>query len=447
VVSDHHPPEWWRDAKFGVMITWGPYSVPAFAEPTDSFFAFAEWYWLYQQLRSGELAEAFPAAKDDLHREYHRRTYGERLTYDDFLDRWHAQAWSPREWINLFERAGARYFVLVAKHHDGVALWPTSTSDRHTGGFGPKRDIVGELMTAAENSTLHTGLFYALAEWFNPAPRPARLADPDEPLFDLAFNRSRRARNAYTDEPMAYRGYRKIDDYAADHVIPQMRELVDRYQPEIFWADLPGDPEYYRSHEFLSYIYKNAAHEVAVNDRTGIGVAGDFHTYEVGHRPAVTDGSVPFEACRSIGTSFGYNAMETPEQYASPAELVWALVDVVAHGGNFLLNVGPRADGTIPAAQAERLRAIGDWLEVNGEAIYGSRPWHEPTADGVAFTVGSNDGLYAITAQRQVRIPVAARAIELLGRHDPPPHRLFADHVEVEMPESELPSVLRLTRR
>lgn len=189
------------------------------------------------------------AADGAPHRDHHRRAFGADVTYDDLVRRWRAESWDPTSWIELFEAAGAKYFMLVAKHHDGAALWPTATSDRRTGLLGPKRDIVGDLLATAEGSSLHSGLFYAMAEWFTPAPRPEQTADPGDPLFDFA-----------------------------------------RYRPSILWFDLPGDPDYYRSHRLIAdYDASSAPHHpdgVAVNDRAGLGAHGDFHTYEYGqHEP------------------------------------------------------------------------------------------------------------------------------------------------------------------
>lgn len=425
-LARHHAPDWWRDAKFGVLITWGPYSVPAFAKPTDSFFAFAEWYWLYQQLEPGELEQAIPEASagSSLHRDHHRRVYGEGVDYDDLLDRWKAEAWEPGEWVDLIERSGAKYFVLTAKHHDGLALWPTATSDRNSVALGPGRDIVGELLEAAADSPLRAGLFYAMAEWFTPAPHPDVVADVGDPLFDLAFNRQRRARNTYTETPEPYRGYRPIEDYARDHVIPQIQELAERYQPSILWFDLPGDPDYYQVNRLVADFYNSAASAhpegVLVNDRAGLDARGDFHAYEYGHRDNTADSSIPSEACRSIGTSFGYNAAESDRDYASAADLIATLVDVVSEGGNLLLNIGPRADGTIDPRQAQRLLQIGQWLETNGEAIYGSRPWTRQADGDLRFTSGADGSLYVIAPQGtdlvDVPVTLAAEAtVELVG--------------------------------
>lgn len=393
----HTAPAWWRDAKFGIMITWGAYAVPAYAPRADSFLGYAEWYWFFQQIDPDEYARVFPSEPAIAHRDEHRARYGEGVGYDDLLDRWRAESWDPGEWVRLFEEAGARYFVLVAKHHDGVALWPTATSDRHTVALGPRRDIVGELLDAAGQTTLRAGLFYAMAEWFTPAHREGRTADPDDPLFALAFNTARVARDSRTGEPSGYRGYRPIDDYVRDHVVPQIVELIERYRPSILWFDLPADPDVVDADGFARRFYEVGAEAhpegVLVNDLAVRGRPGDFTV--VGADFARAEQIGPFEVCRSAGSSFGFNAGETDDQRASSGELVTALVDVVSAGGNLLLNVGPRADGTIAPADEALLRDIGCWLRANGVAIYGSQPWIDAPADGIRFTVGHDGILYA----------------------------------------------------
>ncbi|WEO77300.1 alpha-L-fucosidase [Cryobacterium sp. SO2] len=436
-LARHRVPPWWQDAKFGVLITWGPYAVPAFAEPTDSFFAFSEWYWFFQQLAPGELHDALPQqasdggrSPDGLHRDYHRDAFGANVTYDDLLDRWRAEKWDPQDWIDLIERSGAGYFVLVAKHHDGVALWPTATSGRNSVDLGPRRDVVGELMRAAEASPLHTGLFYAMAEWFNPAPHPRVMADQNDPLFDLAFNRQRRAADRDTGESVGYRGYRPVSDYARGHVVPQIEELIHDYEPSILWFDLPGDSEYYKADRLIADFYNSAEERetdgVLVNDRASADAHGDFHSYEYGLHPRDTSGERPFEACRSIGTSFGYNAREEDDDYASSAELIETLVEVVADGGNLLLNIGPRADGTIDPRQSDRLREIGRWLETNGVAIRGSRPWPGAPKGPIRFTVGADGCLYGfLPAQamdsKTIDLPVRIIAGTTVEYLDSPP--------------------------
>ena len=151
-IAKHTVPDWWSDAKFGILVTWGPYSVPAFARPTDSFFAFAEWYWLFQQLDPGELERAFPDLSSALeepantaHREYHLEAYGEGITYDALIDKWRGEAWDPDSWIELFEKSGAKYCVAVAKHHDGVAY---SSSVRGAGLASRRREKMANRLAA-----------------------------------------------------------------------------------------------------------------------------------------------------------------------------------------------------------------------------------------------------------------------------------------------------------
>ncbi|MBR7836090.1 alpha-L-fucosidase [Actinospica durhamensis] len=457
-LAAHTAPAWWHEAKFGIMVTWGPYSVPAFACPTHSFYGFAEWYWFYQQVAPEQLRRAVPGFADEdggdghPHLEFHRREFGEDVTYDDLIDRWGAEEWDPRAWVELFGEAGARYLVLVAKHHDGVALWPSATTDRHTGLLGPRRDIVGELTAAAADSPLRTGLFYAMAEWFNPTPREGRAGSEDEPLFDFAFNRRRNPRNAFTGETVPYRGYRPVEDYAADHVLPQLAELVERYRPSILWFDLPGDDAYYRSNQIVADFYNASARTrpegVAVNDRAGFTAHADFRSFEYGHAEAPAEHALPYEACCAIGTSFGHNREETEDLLASTAELVAILMDTVARGGNLLLNVGPRADGTIPRAQADRLRGIGRWLAVNGEAVYGSRAWDLPADGTTRFTVGADGRLYVAAPPgpaAELRFPVgkavpveAGGVVELLGYDGALTWRIEGEQAVVALPECDL---------
>lgn len=390
-LAEHEMPKWWTDAKFGIFIHWGVYAVPAFSPLEGDQPSYSEWYWLKQQIPP-ELSESYGAGVLAEH-VHHRETYGEDFLHDDFIPQWKAERWDPAEWIDLFEAAGAKYFVLVTKHHDGIALWPTETTDRHTVAMGPHRDIVGELVEASRGSGLHAGLYYSLPEWFNPAPRPI---DPTytDVMKQAVFAPSNRPRNAYTGQEVPYTGYRPIADYANDHVIPQIQELIDRYDPSIIWGDISGDAGYYRSNEWIAYYFNRARGTnpdgVVVNDRCGTPAHADHTTVEYHSIDGIEP---PFEVCRGMGTSFGYNALETEEHYQSATQLIRELVDVVAHGGNFLLNVGPMADGTIPPPQADRLRAIGAWMDRNGSAIHDSRPWTLAAVDDVRFTVSPDGAL------------------------------------------------------
>ena len=370
----HPVPDWYEDGKFGIFIHWTAASVPAYATKGLPVLGYAEWYWFFQQQ---------PWAPAWSH---HLMKYGPHVLYDHFIPRWRAEKFDPDAWIDLFEEAGARYFVFVTKHHDGVALWPTATTDRHTVNYGPRRDLVGELMAASHRhgDLVKPGLYYSLPEFFNPAPNPSLSSNPLTALIELMAFRGK-AKNAYTGAPARYTGYRPIKDYARDHAIPQIRELIHEYDPYVLWCDIGGNQSYFRSNEWIAEFYNRALEThpegVVVNDRCGDQVLDaptdtthfDFQTKE--YLPVNVLQARKWEATRGFGSSFGYTEQETDADWISTDEVVDSLVDIVSKNGNFLLNIGPKADGTVPEGQAERLRGVGRWLAVNGEAIYGTRPW------------------------------------------------------------------------
>ncbi len=361
---DTHPvPRWYKDAKFGIFIHWGAYSVPAGTSRQQA----SEWYLFYQQWR------------DTQPWQYHRDTYGEDFTYDQFIPQWKAERYDPDSWIRLFEDAGAEYFVLTSKHHDGFALFPSSVTDRNSVVMGPKRDLVGELVAAARRrGTVRPGLYYSLGEWFNPSM-------------------GRPMRNFYTGQEIPLAGYKPVNDYVRDYEHKQLYEIIKRYDPDLLWADgqwaglrPPTGP--WLSEEPISYYYNQAKNRrrpkgVVINDR--FDTHADFATYEQQTAP----GQLPnkWEHCVTIGYSWGYNKHELPEDFKTSEFLIRRLADVVSKNGNLLLNIGPKADGTIPDILQQRLRDIGGWLAVNGEAIYGSTAWmraDEPGAEpGIRYTV------------------------------------------------------------
>lgn len=336
---DQRPtPEWWQDAKFGIFIHWGVYSVPAFT-PKGRY---AEWY-------QNSLQQNDP---DGRVRAFHQTNYGTR-SYYDLADDFHAELFNAEDWANLFQYAGARYVVLTSKHHDGFCLWPSEEANR-TWGIpwnsavrGPKRDLVGELFTALNKTRVKPGLYYSLYEWYNP-------------LWQYDPRR-----------------------YAEDHVLPQLYDLVQNYRPWVLWADGDWDApaETWQSPQFLAWLYNQSVVRdfVAVNDRWGSGVRfnhGGFYTPE--YQPDLDFAQHAWEESRGMGYSYGYNRAEDAWDYNSAQALVLHLVDKVSRGGNFLLDVGPDAHGQIPPIMQDRLIEIGKWLNVNGEAIYETRRWRVP---------------------------------------------------------------------
>ncbi|MFE5666888.1 alpha-L-fucosidase [Streptomyces niveus] len=342
-LKKHTSPQWFDDAKLGFFVHWGPYSVPAWA-PKKSY---AEWYW--QSMNS----------KGSATYEHHRTQFGEEFDYDRFIEQWKPDKFDPEEWLKLFEEGGAKYFNLVSKHHDGVALWDTKTTDRSTAALGPRRDLVKELFDAAEDSPLKKGLYYSMPEWFHPAGGWTR----NGPV------------NPYTGKDIPYTGYKPVKDYVMDHQYPQMMELVDTFDPDIVWCDIGGKNN---SNEFMARYFnqaKNRPHpkEVTVNNRCGNGIS-DFTTPEYTVEPDINPAK--WEATRGIGSSFGYNQQEGVADYLTSDALIDGFADIVSKNGNLLLNIGPKADGSIPDTQAERVRDLGAWLKINGEAIYGTTYWN-----------------------------------------------------------------------
>ena len=338
-LNQRSTPEWFGQAKFGIFIHWGVYSVPAYCDKST----YAEWYWHWLKTKShgGKVSD------------FHAKQYGESFRYQDFADQFRAELWDPDEWAKLFKRSGAKYVVMVSKHHDGYALWPSKLASQTRGypwnsvDTGPRRDLCGELAQHVREEGLKMGFYYSFMEW-------------EHSLFE-------------TDKPR----------YVREYMVPQFKDLVMRYQPDIVWPDGEwNEPDtLWRSPELVAWLYNHARNstDLVVNDRWGKalrGQVGDFYTTEYGHIGGGSPGlrqDKPFEECRGIGHSFAFNRLENYDDYQTRESLIRMLIDLVSKGGNLLLNIGPDADGTIPVIMQDRLISTGEWLEVNGEAIYGTQ--------------------------------------------------------------------------
>lgn len=377
-------PQWWQQAKFGIFIHWGVYAVPAYA-PTDVANVYAKYSEHYDnRIRTGNAAFT----------NFHAQTYGDRVTYADFATQFRAEHFNPDQWADLFKRSGAKYVVLTSKHHDGFALWPSAYSPRWNSQFlGAHRDLAGELLEAVRKQGLHMGYYYSLLEWGNPLYSKATIAQ-----------------------------------WVAEMNIPQMKELVTRYKPDILWTDGEWDfsDEELRSADFLAWLYNDSPVKdtVVVNDRWGKktrGKNGGHYTteYDLIHSGSALETQFfhPWEECRGIGGSFGYNRFETTAHYMTSAQCVETLVEKVSRGGNLLLNIGPEADGIIPVIMQERLLDMGKWLEVNGDAIYGTTAWqHRPKnmRETKVYFTRKPDALYAICT----RWPQAPLVIDRISKAD-----------------------------
>ena len=350
---DQRPtPAWWSDAKFGVFIHWGVYSVPAFAPKGE----YAEWYWERLSAPPGQDISADGARIKRETREFHERVYqgdGKAFDYAQFAPLFRAEFFDADKWADTLRRSGAKYVVLVSKHHDGFALWPSREADASWGrpwnsvAVGPKRDLVGELTTAVRARGLEMGFYFSLYEWFNP--------------LWLSGDR---------------------DAYVQRHLFPQFKDLVTRYSPSVIFSDGEWDlsSEQWRAPALLAWLYNESpvGQKVVVNDRRGRESRhrhGGYYTTEYG--AGLPGASHPWEENRGIGHSYGFNRNEDLADYATGQQLLLTLLDTVSRGGNLLLNIGPTADGRIPVVMQERLAWLGTWLEHNGEAVYGTRTFRE----------------------------------------------------------------------
>ncbi|MDD4921609.1 MAG: alpha-L-fucosidase [Bacteroidales bacterium] len=366
-------PAWFEDAKFGIFIHWGVYSVPSWAITTGSIYGkYAEWYWA----RLGTLGEKGEKSFVD----FHSKMYGDKVKYQDFARDFKAELFNPDQWADILKNAGAKYVVLTSKHHEGFTLWPSAQSTNwNSVDIGPHRDLCGDLSKSVKEKGLHMGFYYSLYEWYNPL---------------------------YKSNPTKY-----VDE----HMMPQLKDLVTRYQPDVVWTDGEWEQtsDTWKSTQFLSWLYNESPvkNTVVVNDRWGKETRskhGGIYTTEY---DLIHEGDSkglkferPWEECRGIGGSFGYNRNENLENYETSEALVHILINKVGRGGNLLLNIGPTADGRIPVIMQQRLADMGAWLKVNGEAIYSSRKWDNApavTAKTTVYYTKKGKDLYAIVTKWQ----------------------------------------------
>ncbi len=378
----HRVPQWFEDAKFGIFIHWGPYAVPAYHEWYVVFMSpFADFGFNLggppYRARRGNLPESvFRAHIREKAYRYQLDNWGPDFAYDDFIPMFRAEKFDPEAWAALFAEAGARYVVLTAKHGDEFAMWPSRYTKRNAMEMGPRRDIAGELAAAVRQAGLKMGFYHNTTYSF---------WDPRYPGRDWV-----------------------------EYMNNSIKELIDRYHPSILWGDVrigpvrdrnnkPLGTDYWGSKEVLAYFYNHSPEpaEVVANDRWGVepdgSFLGDYSTPERRNIRGISEKK--WELCDSLDpTSWGYNRLLAEGEYMSSNELIDYLVDVVSKNGNLLINIGPRADGTIPGVMARRLRDAGAWLKINGEAIYATRPWKRFEEGDFRFT-RKGKALYAIVLE------------------------------------------------
>lgn len=343
---DRRPiPEWYDEAKFGIFMHWGLYSVPSFGD---------EWFWYFWK---GKNMSSYV--------EFMEKNYPPGFSYPEFGPMFTAEFFDPNAFAELVHNSGARYYVLTTKHHDGWTNWKSNVSWNYNAvDTGPHMDLVAALAKAFRSKTdVHFGLYFSLLEWFH----PLYLKDKKNEF--------------YTQE------------YVKAIALPQIYDLINTYQPDVLWTD--GDWEsssdYWMSKEFLAWLYNESPvrDKIVVTDRWGND--SRYH-----HGGVMTDPDrfnpkslqkEKWEDATSVDKgSWGYRRNANIEDFYSTYDLITFLVQAVSCGGNFLLNVGPTKEGTIAPAFQERLLQMGQWLKVNGEAIYSTRPWRAQN-DSVAPNV------------------------------------------------------------
>lgn len=424
-LNTHPLPQWYDDAKLGIFIHWGLYSVPGWAplqHPSHDFESvdyivnnpYAEWYLNVVRIPNSPTAQ------------YDREHYGPNHNYYDFASTFNQETkkWKPEEMAAIFRDAGAKYVVLTSKHHEGFTLWPSRVANPNQINLNAERDIVGELTEAVRKDGLKMGLYYSGG-------------------YDWTFNRGP------IEKSPDYENVKPQSAAYGRYADAQIMELIERYHPSVLWNDIDW-PKSGKPLQIMADYY-NSTPDGVIDDRFGVPHS-DFTSPEYAKLDQISQKK--WEECRGLGRSFGYNRAEGDAETIPSQELIELLVDIVSKNGNLLLDVGPEADGTIPPIQMDRLRALGTWLKQNGEAIYGTKPWtrangttNQLTAEGkpvdLRFTQ-KNGRLYATLFGKPVsstillhNVAVASGSqVTLLGSTGPIKWAQRAADLEVTLPAS-----------
>jgi alpha-L-fucosidase len=401
-LGTHPCPEWFLDAKLGMFVDWGPWSVAGWA-PQAEKATYPDWYEkrLFDELR-----------------DYHAKTWGADIGPDDLIQLLDGERFEADRLVSLAKAAGMRYVVPFLKHHGGYALWNSSFTHRDSVEWGLHRDIAQELSRSLRLVGLRYGAYVSLGEWNYPVI-------VDGSLRTVTLNG--RASDPITPETPFLSGKVPVEDFAHDYLVLSLTELIDATSPDILWFDgeWEADPTVWRSPEIAAYAYNKAAREgreIVINDRFGKETRGkpgwgDVYTSEYhviqGFEPH------PWEENRSLSHSYGYNWEESSDdKYVLSEEgTLDLLLRVVANGGNLLLMVSPDGSGRVPPNQERRLRFLGEWLARNGEAVYATRAVglrDQPTW-GYLTRSKRSDRLYCIVrhwpSDGQLVVPVSAAPI------------------------------------
>jgi alpha-L-fucosidase len=355
IAKNYTDPEWFRDDKFGIYMHLGIFSVPAHA---------SEWYVRYMYGGNADVMK------------WHTEHYGPptKFGYKDFLPMYTMAKWDPDAWAELFRKSGAKYVLAPGEHHDGFSNWNSATNPYNSVNYGPHRDIDGDLINALRKAGLKTGIsdHSAFHFVFIPALAGSDQYDPKWANFYNVADKSIAARTKF------------MHDWVAKRI-----ENIDMYQPDLLFFDMGTDHSWDPLKEYVSAYYFNRARQwgkqVAISAKGAAWVSGQIMDYEREGRSPIELVNWTWEPDDPITDKFGY---VEGQKVFGPDQFVWKIVENTSKNGNLLLNISPKADGTIPQEQQDTLLGIGKWLDVNGEAIYKTRPWTKygegPAADAAA---------------------------------------------------------------
>lgn len=398
--------EWWRDATFGMFIHWGPYAVPAGVYKGERIEGIGEWIMDRADIPVEE--------------------------YEKFSRQFNPTEYDADEWARIAKDAGMRYIIITSKHHDGFALWDSEVSEYDAVDFAAVgKDLLAELKAACDKHGVKLGFYHSIMDWHHP--------DAQAPHYPDYNTQDKKNPN--------------FDRYVENYLKPQVRELVMKYDPAVLWFDGEWIPEWTHEHGLEMYqMIRSMKPDIIINNRVDKGrqgmqgmnrddqaYAGDFGTPE--QEILETTSTFDWESCMTMNDSWGYKKYD--DNWKSAEVLIHNLIDVAAKGGNYLLNVGPTAEGVIPEPSVERLATMGDWLDVNGEAIYATErmnPFQE--GENVYYTI-SKDGstTYAMLTEwpgTSLRLdavwPEAGSTVRLLGYDGDLSWRVEKDAVVIDLP-------------
>ena len=387
-LDQHQAPEWFLDAKLGIMLNWGIHSVPAWDK------------------ERGKKTATYPDAygcemyRDSTVMAHHAKYWGADFQWDDFIPMWKAEQFNPDAMLSLFQEAGAKYLITMSKHHDGLAWWDSQWTMRNTVQMGPMKDLLSPLITAAKKRDFKVVMYFCYEEWAT-----AMISDDGKPNFRRwDWGRYKGVFPITAETQRRVSGNIPVKNYYEQYMLPLVKEMIDRFDPDGLWGDGEWETpsETLRSRELMAYFYNKAEgrKQVTINDRIGKGTRnhhGDYFASEYNSTQSYTH---PWEENQGISKSFAYNYEDDEESLGPPSQLIHKFIDIVSRNGNLVIIGGPNASGVYPENVIKRFKALGAWLKVNGEAIYVTRAL-PPYQEGNVCYTRSKDCKFAYAICRE----------------------------------------------